>query len=277
MATIAVPGSNQRNRIIVMTQGIPPSSVGENGAGAVLGVPDAGVPTVGMSYVGVHNFGSTVLTPVSNFNPDPNLLQEFLKVQPKALGAVQIIIGVVTFMFGIVQMDSKPPLSAMSGILFMGSTFCIISGSVTVAAENKLNPCLVSASAGVNVFNSIVAGVTFILLSIDFSFQDINPYCTYSSWDQYDCLFLHRTFGISGVLLVLNVLQFFISICIAVFGCKVIRRIQPVVSVVAVAPNLPFPIHSNDQAEFYTNTNMNERPSPEAPPPYSPSSDKPEY
>ncbi|TTI92388.1 Membrane-spanning 4-domains subfamily A member 15 [Bagarius yarrelli] len=71
-------------------------------------------------------------------------LRQFLKVQPKALGTVQIMIGVLTILFGIV-LASDPVLlqaSVLSGNVFWGPIVYIITGSLAVAAENRLNSCL---------------------------------------------------------------------------------------------------------------------------------------
>ncbi|XP_051520013.1 membrane-spanning 4-domains subfamily A member 12-like isoform X5 [Myxocyprinus asiaticus] len=80
------------------------------------------------------------------------VLKGFLKVQPKSLGYIS-------------------------------------AGSLSVAAAKKLNPCLVKASLGMNVFSTITAGI--------------------------------HVSGINGILLVFSILQFIISICISAFACKV--------------------------------------------------------
>nr|XP_055054197.1 membrane-spanning 4-domains subfamily A member 15-like [Misgurnus anguillicaudatus] len=96
-------------------------------------------------------------------------LQWFLKVQPKSLGTVQIMIGVVTLMIGIVFINKIDHfmLTVISGINFWGSFIYIIAGSLSVVAENKLNSCVVKASLGMNVISAVTAGVAIILLSID--------------------------------------------------------------------------------------------------------------
>ncbi|XP_051520006.1 membrane-spanning 4-domains subfamily A member 4A-like isoform X4 [Myxocyprinus asiaticus] len=114
------------------------------------------------------------------------VLKGFLKVQPKSLGYIS-------------------------------------AGSLSVAAAKKLNPCLVKASLGMNVFSTITAGVTIILTSIGIEIMT-NRYCFYGNRGSEQTLCSNTTIhvsGINGILLVFSILQFIISICISAFACKV--------------------------------------------------------
>ncbi|KAK9969955.1 hypothetical protein ABG768_028096, partial [Culter alburnus] len=91
----------------------------------------------------------------------------FFKAQPKALGTVQIMIGVMIFFIGILFTIDYPNIVVFSGITYWGSFIYISAGSLSVAAQNKLNLCVVKASHVMNVISAITAGLTSFLLSIE--------------------------------------------------------------------------------------------------------------
>ncbi|XP_063054678.1 membrane-spanning 4-domains subfamily A member 4A-like isoform X3 [Engraulis encrasicolus] len=155
-------------------------------------------------------------------------LQKFLKGEPSILGAVQIMIGIVIFLFGIVG-AFHPTLSIYIGIPFWGATIYITAGSLTVRAYKKLGSCMVKASLGMNIISSITAGLAIILHSFDFIVPTYPYYrCRYGDYGDYDsygCRSGHealqaRLWGTVGVMLVLSILQFILSICVSAFGCK---------------------------------------------------------
>ncbi|XDV25437.1 hypothetical protein PO909_029356 [Leuciscus waleckii] len=127
-------------------------------------------------------------------------LAEFFKAQPSALGTVQIMIGVVWFLFGIVRTTDRyyDFISVISGITYWGSLIYISAGSLSVAARNKCHLCVVKASLIMNVISAITAGGAIVLVSIE----------------------LRLNLGTSGIFLVFTILQFIISICISGFACK---------------------------------------------------------
>ncbi|ROI52203.1 Membrane-spanning 4-domains subfamily A member 12 [Anabarilius grahami] len=102
-------------------------------------------------------------------------LKGFFKAQPKALGTVQIMIGVMIFLLGIVltaNVFQFGTLYVFSGITYWGSFIYISAGSLSVAAQNKLHPCV------------------------------------------------RYGWGIIGIMMVLSILQFIISICLSGFALR---------------------------------------------------------
>ncbi|XP_036427248.1 membrane-spanning 4-domains subfamily A member 4A-like [Colossoma macropomum] len=308
MSIAAIPDNNTRNGFMVMTQVIPP---GQNAVGAGSGVPILGVPNVGVPTVGAHNVGVPtvgvpsagvptvgvptagvpIITPVSNTDTVTSAqgrFQRFLRSQPKALGTVQIMNGVITLVFGTVLTVIEPPFSVYTGVVYWGSIIYIIAGSLTVSAANRLTPCLVKGSLGMNVSSAVAAGIAVSLLALDFVISvGENPcYPMYNEVCEAYLQFLEQTHGISGVLLVFSVLQLTVSICLSVFGCKATCCTEPVVSVVTVAPNYaaccsmvnPFQAHSGQQDVFYiTNPNADvNNPFAQHPSAYCPNSQKPD-
>ncbi|KAK7152403.1 hypothetical protein R3I93_010575 [Phoxinus phoxinus] len=148
-------------------------------------------------------------------------LTGFLEAQPKALGTVQIMIGVVVFLLGIVRTPDVfygPYIYVFSGII-CGSIIFISAGSLSVAAQNKLHLCVVKASLIMNVFSAITAGTAIVLMSIEITLTSHRG-CHYR-YDSDICLILKRyDQGIVGIMLVFSITQFIISICISASACK---------------------------------------------------------
>ncbi|XP_051779272.1 membrane-spanning 4-domains subfamily A member 15-like isoform X2 [Erpetoichthys calabaricus] len=106
----------QTHGMLVVTQIITP----ENGPGYV--VPSAEITKGGFCQL-------------------PKMFHKFLKGEPKPLGIVQIMIGIVNFLFGII-LCFIVSLAAFTGIPFWTGLMYIISGSFCVAASKNSNSCL---------------------------------------------------------------------------------------------------------------------------------------
>ncbi|XP_072538971.1 membrane-spanning 4-domains subfamily A member 4A-like [Salminus brasiliensis] len=251
MSTDDVQHSNPKNGFRVVTHVIPPTATGQNEA-----VPAVGVPTVGVSNVGV----PAVVVPTVG-------LEKFLKIQPKALGTIQIMNGLITLAFAIVHTVVLPTFSSYTGVCFWAFL-------------------MVKASLIMNVFSAVAAGVAISLLSLDLSLVHTGDDPCYGPDTKDKCRdylqLMSRSKGISGVMLLFSVLEFFVSICISVFGCRATCCGDPAGSVVAAVPSqaasysLANPLYPQSAQQGVFNME-NPNSSVNSPPPaYSTRPDKPD-
>ncbi|KAJ8290070.1 hypothetical protein GJAV_G00008390 [Gymnothorax javanicus] len=173
-------------------------------------------------------------TPLCTSQGVSSTLKKFLKGDPKALGTVQIMIGLLVILFGIIMSINTGYIAVYSGIVFWGGLIFISSGALSVAATNKLNRCLVRGALGMNIISTITAGIAIILFSLDFVFEWPRFGCSYDedSYSYYSCRRLrdgYRTLsdGMKGVLLLFSILEFIISISVSAFACKAVCHDSP--------------------------------------------------
>uniref|UniRef100_A0AAY4E1P6 Membrane-spanning 4-domains subfamily A member 4A-like n=1 Tax=Denticeps clupeoides TaxID=299321 RepID=A0AAY4E1P6_9TELE len=146
-----------------------------------------------------------------------SVLQKFLQGEPKALGTVQIMIGVTVFLFGIVMLFNMIAVIKFSGIMFWAALIYISAGSIAVAADKNPNQCLVKASLAFNVISAIVAAIAVVLHSIDMII--ITSEMHYRYYRENSNSYVSNMSGITGVMIVFSLLEFIISICLSVFAC----------------------------------------------------------
>ncbi|XP_028837494.1 membrane-spanning 4-domains subfamily A member 4A-like [Denticeps clupeoides] len=171
-------------------------------------------------------------------------LGKFLKGEPKALGTVEIMIGVIMLLFAIVIAIKSEGVVLYSGIMFWGAIIYIIAGSLSVAAEKNLNQCLVKASLGMNIVSSIVAGTAIILHSVDFIILISGYYNCNGSYEcfQLEDMYQTRALGTNSVMLILAVLEAIVSIYVSAFGCRATCTSSPQPQTLYIPGSMPGPM-----------------------------------
>nr|XP_015192220.1 PREDICTED: membrane-spanning 4-domains subfamily A member 4D-like [Lepisosteus oculatus] len=109
------------------------------------------------------------MLPASHFPQMSSSLKKFQKGEPKALGVVQIMLGQIILILGVL-MTFKRSGSMNTASSFWGSIVYIISGAFTIAAD-KLKPSLISASLSTNVVSAVSAGFAIITNCIELHLQ----------------------------------------------------------------------------------------------------------
>lgn len=174
-------------------------------------IPGTVIQSPGVIQYGGHQFGSPSNQHHQNSQAAP--LEKLMKTDTKTLGAIQIIIGLIHIGFGAVQsvisLQSYLYLATVGGYPFWGGLFFIISGSLSVSSEK--NPGVVKCSVGFNIVSAIMALVGVILyvteLAVNGSYQDQSYAKSVGT-------------GLSVLLLLFTLLEFFITVSIAHFGCQ---------------------------------------------------------
>ncbi|XP_040890266.1 membrane-spanning 4-domains subfamily A member 4D-like isoform X3 [Toxotes jaculatrix] len=148
-------------------------------------------------------------------------IQKFMKAWPLALGTVQIMIGLMVLLFGIVSAIRANTLGVYSGAFVWGALIYITAGSLTVAAGKSVNRCLVNGALALCVIAALASCTATILYLMDAA--GILNRCSYYDYGHgsYDC-YLYKSLvqGFSGVLAVFHFLEFVVSITVSGFACS---------------------------------------------------------
>ncbi|XP_032076911.1 membrane-spanning 4-domains subfamily A member 15-like [Thamnophis elegans] len=191
-----------------------------------------GLPNVGLQASGATPYpqyaAQQIPTSAPQQVPQNGPLETFLKAEPKVLGAVQILIGLIHIGFGAVSLLSSShefrAFSANGGYPFWGGIFFISSGSLCVSAANSPNHTLVKSSAGMNITSAIMSLAGIFLYIADLIGYSVSQrysslYPRYSGEYTTDGLSTVGC-GLSSVLLLFSVLEFCVTVSLAHFGCQ---------------------------------------------------------
>ncbi|XP_052028952.1 membrane-spanning 4-domains subfamily A member 14 [Apodemus sylvaticus] len=157
----------------------------------------------------------TVLTAYP-YRPHSSLL-EFLRGEPKLLGAIQILLSLVILGFGIILAlnfifsSKKFPLVVLTGYPFWGAVIFFLTGFVTMF-HDKRRQIPKQAVTTLNVL-SLVAALSGIALIL-FSFTQQHKYCQAPSLEGPCVVGRTLLLGILSVLLIITIVEFSISVTI---------------------------------------------------------------
>uniref|UniRef100_A0A674JSG8 Membrane spanning 4-domains A8 n=1 Tax=Terrapene triunguis TaxID=2587831 RepID=A0A674JSG8_9SAUR len=148
--------------------------------------------------------------------------------------AIQILIGLMHIGFGgvsavFVVYHFYVSISVIGGYPFWGGLFFVISGSLSVAAENHRNTCLVRGSLGMNITSAIFSGIGIILFLTELI---INASDYSHDYEVY--LWLGAAKGIMVMLFLMTILEFSIAVSISYFACQAICYTPNTVSLSAL-------------------------------------------
>ncbi|XP_025771098.1 membrane-spanning 4-domains subfamily A member 14 [Puma concolor] len=162
----------------------------------------------------------TVLTALP-YEPQSSLL-DFLKGEPKVLGALQILLALITagvgtiFAFNYFHFSQRFPLVFLTGYPFWGAFIFVITGYITGINEKK--KCMGQGVTAMNVISSLVAVAGITLTIISYRYQ--HKYCQMPSLEGI-CVIGRNLFnGILSVLLVTSIVELGISVTISSFRSK---------------------------------------------------------
>ncbi|XP_045873561.1 membrane-spanning 4-domains subfamily A member 8-like isoform X1 [Meles meles] len=145
--------------------------------------------------------------------------------EAKTLGAAQILIGLIHIGLGSVMVTvvsgGYSAISLFGGFPFWGGIWFIVSGSLSVSAENQpQSSCLLNGSLGLNIISAICSVVGIILFITDLC---LIPSYSYSvSYPPYYTWGVSPGVAISSVLLIFCLLEFCITCVSSHFGCQLV-------------------------------------------------------
>uniref|UniRef100_A0A8C6V9X9 Uncharacterized protein n=1 Tax=Naja naja TaxID=35670 RepID=A0A8C6V9X9_NAJNA len=198
MASGNVIPSNETN-IIQTSQGFP---------SVVVQVPGA-IPNL---QYGAQQLGTSINAPQQ---VPQNRLQRFFNAEIKVLGTVQIMIGLMHIGFVAVAICLPGYIATSGGYSFWGGILFISSGSLCISAAKNQNHSLVKCSVGMNITSAVIALFGILLYILELTTGD-----TFSLNYNSENLMKKVSICLSSVLFLFRLLEFFITVSLAHFGCQ---------------------------------------------------------
>ncbi|XP_030339570.1 membrane-spanning 4-domains subfamily A member 15-like [Strigops habroptila] len=158
-------------------------------------------------------------------------VQNFRRAQPKALGTIHILTGIIHICFGIILTASehrKPSLPVASGVLFWLGLLLLVSGSLLVESEKRDSILLVKTCC---VFNAGVILSTLVATLVHATAITRNPPgCERNAMFQLRhewCFHVEDKLlsnGLDTLLVGFILLEFCVAVAVLAFGYHAIKQ-----------------------------------------------------
>ncbi|XP_076136469.1 membrane-spanning 4-domains subfamily A member 4A [Alosa pseudoharengus] len=161
----------------------------------------------------------------------PEMTRLFQKGYPMQLGIVQIFLGMMAVVIGVLGLLSSEFLGEVP--LCLG-IFVMISGSISAAANKGRHVCLIKGTLAMNIISSLLAlaAIGYFCWELAKQLHDecIKPeesgHYNFEYWNCEGSVNGYKNVvnGMKGLLLVMAVFEFCVSTTISVFSVKAIRQ-----------------------------------------------------
>ncbi|XP_070620083.1 membrane-spanning 4-domains subfamily A member 15-like isoform X1 [Erythrolamprus reginae] len=174
------------------------------------------------------NVGSLPYVAQTDF---PVPLKKFYRGEPLALGIIQVFIGLLQIIFGMLLhiIGGGEIFYLLIWMPYWCGILYIISGSLAVAAAWNPRMPVVQSMVALNVLSTVAAGLGLAALFVSFS-------VLFRFYLPSDCHYFEKEFqkkcnsnqdigrGILIILTLFTALEFCLTISVASFGCKMLCR-----------------------------------------------------
>nr|XP_005998397.1 PREDICTED: membrane-spanning 4-domains subfamily A member 4A-like isoform X1 [Latimeria chalumnae] len=153
-------------------------------------------------------------------------LEKYQKGNPKVLGIIQIMIGIIKSLLGIVLLFFPRLFTVNAGVSLWTGCLFVVSGFLSVASAKITKVSLVKAALGMNIVSAVFARLEIISCSITlatFSGYELNNLRVYGySYSHFSFNGIEKTLilGILVALVTFSLLELVVTITLSAFGCK---------------------------------------------------------
>nr|XP_014432698.1 membrane-spanning 4-domains subfamily A member 15-like [Pelodiscus sinensis] len=147
-------------------------------------------------------------------------LHSFLGVQPRILGAMLVVLGLLQVAFGTLFVIDNCTYTDGVGIHFFPGVLLFLAGITAIAADKAPSMALAKASLVIQIIAAaVVVVICFLYLRDLFSYLNFD--CDLQDCRVHDQILIYCT-GMRGIALFTATLGLCFTVSLAVFGCKAV-------------------------------------------------------